>query len=556
MAQSKRIYSPSVRKRKAYSTAFRVFFSYLWLNFKSKIFGQRYYNKRITALHLKNADRIKIRIQELQGLFIKFGQLISNLSNVLPAEFRAPLEELQDHIQAKPFSEIKESIQEQLGDDPDNIFSAFNHEPLAAASIGQVHRATVNGEEVVVKIQHKNIETIAKADLTILKNLVRLHGYFMDMQGLEHTYDQVAQMIREELDYKLEAEHMVEIGKNIEGNPSLSVRVPKVFSEFSSAKILTTEYCEGIKIGNIDQIENWNIDQIDLSKRLIELYCQMVLVDGYYHADPHPGNILVNKFGEIIILDFGAVARLSSATKKAIPELIEAIVKGDDGATVQALKQMGFLGSDKDSKKFVKRLIAIFKEFIETEVELDGLNFQNVKLNSGLSSLAGIIQKINLKEVSNTIRIPKDYILLNRTVVLLLGNAFNLAPALNPLDVVQPYIKQHVMNKDNGFTQLVINSLKNQITTAISLPNELSSFIKESKELDLKEELRGVKKILRKIYFLLQQIFFAGLLFGLLYLLPKTAGLATPEWFNVIYFGGSGIVVILLLRSIYRNNKL
>jgi len=556
MANYNRIFSPGVRKRKAYSTAFRVFFSYLWLNFKSKIFGKRYYDKRIKSLHLKNAGRIKIRIQELQGLFIKFGQLISNLSNVLPLEFRAPLEELQDHIKPKPYSEIKAVIQKTLGDDPDNIFSSFNHEPLAAASIGQVHRATIDGEEIVVKIQHQNIESIAKADLTILKNLIKLHGYFMDMQGLEHTYDQVAQMIKEELDYELEAQHMIEIEKNIATCKEFRVKVPRVFSKYSNGKVLTTSFCEGKKIGDIQQLEAWGIDRQDLTKRLVELYCKMILVDGYYHADPHPGNILVNQSGEIIILDFGAVARLTENTKKAIPELIESIVKSDDQATVQALRKLGFLGSDKDSKKFVKKLIGIFKEFIETEVELDGLNFQNIKLNSGISSLTGIIQKINLKEVSNKIKIPKDYILLNRTVVLLLGNAFNLAPNLNLLNVVRPYIKKHVLSKENGFTQMVVSTLKNQISTAISLPNELSQFLKESKEVDLEEEIKSVKKILQKIYNLLQ----VGLLIGVIVLffkvLPSFTFLAGPSWIG--YLAGAGIcfLVYLLIRALYRMIKL
>jgi len=555
MSNSKRIFSPGVRKRKAYATAFRVFFSYLWLNFRSKFFGKRYYEKRITALHLKNADRIKVRIQELQGLFIKFGQLISNLSNILPSEFRAPLGELQDHIQAKPYAEIKAVIERELGKDPDVLFSSFEHKPLAAASIGQVHRATIDGVQIVVKIQHQNITTIAKADLSILKNLVKLHGYFMDMQGLEHTYEQVEQMIREELDYELEAQHMVEIGNNISTAPELKVIVPKVFNKYSTGKVLTTSFCEGKKIGDIQQLKTWGIDQLDLTKRLVELYCKMVLVDGYYHADPHPGNILVNDQGELIILDFGAVARLSVNTKKAIPEIIEAIVKNDDVATVQALKKMGFIGSDKDSKKFVKKLIVIFKEFIETEVELDGLNFQNIKLNSGISSITGIIQKINLKEVSNTIRIPKDYILLNRTIVLLLGNAFSLAPELNVLDVIRPYIKKHVLNKENGFTQMVVSTLKNQITTAISLPNELSQFLKESNEVNLEEEIRGVKKILTKIYYLLQVAMFTGVLMFIWKSIPTIISTIAPFWLVVFISAGFIFLVFFWLRSIYRLYK-
>ena len=135
---------------------------------------------------------------------------------------------------------------------------------------------------------------------------------------------------------------------------------------------------------------------------------------------------------------------------------------------------MGFLGPDKASRQYVEKLIEMFKEFLQNEVEFDGLNFQNIKLNSGLSSLTSLISKVDLREVSNTIRIPKDYILLNRTIVLLSGDAFLLAPTLNTVDVVRPYMKKHVLDKNNGFTKLIISTFKNQLTAAVSLPNELS----------------------------------------------------------------------------------
>ena len=554
MPPNKNIYSPSVRKRKAYSTAFKVFLSYWWLNLKSKIFGKKYYEKRITDLHLKNADRIKKRVQELQGLFIKFGQLISNLSNVLPEEFRAPLEELQDHIEPKPYAEIEQTIEAQLGKKPQALFTSFSKEPLAAASIGQVHRAVLNGKEVVVKIQHHNIDVIAHADLQILENLVKLHAFFMDMQGLDHTYEQVKIMIEEELDYTKEAKSMKIIADNLAGAPELRIKVPKVYAELNTKKILVSEFCKGTKIGNLQALNKWNLDTNDLAKRLIELYCKMVLVDGFYHADPHPGNILVDENGEIILLDFGAVAHLSDQTKQAIPELIEALIKNDTEATVLSLRKMGFLGSDKESKKFVKKLVDIFKNFIENEVELDGLNFQNIKLNSGISSVASLISQVDLREVSNTIRIPKEYILLNRTVVLLMGNAFQLAPQLNTIDVIQPYIKKNVLDKEAGFTEMIINTFKNQITTAISLPNDLSRFLRDADDNDLEEDLKGVKTLLQKLYYLGQQFLYVLLLSGLFYLLYNF-DFADRSWLMVLNKIGIGVFGFLFVRSFYKNFK-
>lgn len=500
MASHPRIYRSSYRKRKAYFTAIQVFLSYYWLNFKAKFFSDVYYQKRIIALHIKNAERIKSRIQELQGLFIKFGQLVSNLSNVLPVEFREPLESLQDSVDAKDFKEIQATILAQLGKPYDQIFTDFNPTPIAAASIGQVHKAKLNGEEVVVKVQHANIEEIAKADLEILKNLVKLHAFFMDMNGLDHTYEQVKLMTEEELDYLQESNAMFEINASLLNAPELRVKIPKVYPALNTKKILVSEFCPGVKISNKKAIANWNLDTKDLAKRLIEMYCKMILIDGFYHADPHPGNILVDESGQLILLDFGATARLSETTKEAIPELIEAIVKNDTEETVIALRKLGFLGSDKDSKKFVEKLINIFRNFLETEVEFDGLNFQNIKLNSGLGSLSALLMEIDLRDISNNIKIPKEYILLNRTIVLLLGNTFNLAPELNALHVVRPFVKKHLMEHNDDFISAITRTIKNQFATAVSLPKDLSTFLKKSRPEEIEDELKEINLMLRKFY--------------------------------------------------------
>ncbi len=518
MAKPPRIYSPAYRKRKAYATAFTIFMSYFWLNLKSKFRGTAYYDKRIETLHAKNAQRIKTTIQELQGLFVKIGQLISNLSNILPDAFRAPLAELQDRVRPRPFAEVEQTIAAQLGQPANDLFTTIDKEALAAASIGQVHRATIGEEEVVIKIQHANIETIARADLAILKNLVRIHAFFMDFKGLTQMYERVRQMIEEELDYTKEAATMQRIADNLKDVPGLEVRVPRVYPDYSRTKILVTSYCDGTKIGNLDEIQKWGIDTETVAKRMIELYCKMILVDGFYHADPHPGNILVNKEGVITLLDFGATANLNDNMKKAIPELIEAIVRNDTEDTATALRKMGFIGPDKAAREFVEKLIDIFREFLQEEVQLDGLNFQNIKLNSGMSSFASLLRQIDLREVSNSIIIPKDYILLNRTVVLLMGNSYMLAPNLNALDVVRPYIKKHILSKEGGISQMILQSVKNQLTAAIALPNELSRFLKKANKGKLEVEVRGLNETMYRLHLLGQQFLYALLIFVALWL--------------------------------------
>ena len=226
---SKKILSKSWRSRKVYSTAFSIALKYLWLFFRGRIFGKKYVQKRLTKLHIQSALRLKKSFLELRGLFIKIGQLVSILSSFLPEEFRKPLEEFQDHAPARPYEEIKKNIESELGKPISELFESFEKTPLASASIGQVHRATLkSGEEVVVKIQHDHIPKIAEVDLQLFENIMRWVARYYHMKGIEHVALQVRQMIEEELDYSKEAMYMKVISENLNVLPK--VIIPKIQS--------------------------------------------------------------------------------------------------------------------------------------------------------------------------------------------------------------------------------------------------------------------------------------------------------------------------------------
>jgi predicted unusual protein kinase regulating ubiquinone biosynthesis (AarF/ABC1/UbiB family) len=504
-------YRPFIRKYKAYKTALVVAFSYLKLNLASKIFGQKYYKKRIKALHLKNANRVKKTILELQGLFIKIGQLISILSNVLPDEFREPLESLQDKIPARPYDEVKKTIIREFGKTPQELFTTFDKIPLAAASIGQVHRATIDGKEVVVKVQHLNIPITSKADLVILANLVKLHAFFMDVNGLDHLYEQVRLMVEDELDYQREANSMNIIRENLREEEDLRVVIPEVFPDYSTQRVLTSAFCKGVNIGQIAQLDKWQIDRDNLAKRIIELYCKMVLIDGFYQADPHPGNILVNETGEIILLDYGAVARLTENTKNTIPELIEAVLKDNTENIVKALKKMGFIADGREAELMMENLIEIFRRFLLDEVEINGMNFKEIKLKSGLGAITNIISQVDIRDVSDTVQIPKDYVLLYRAAILLLGVSFQIAPTLNPVDVVKPYIEENLVSRKDSLKALVVNTLKGQLTTALALPQDLHRFLKDTSRGETEVKIKGIQPGFEMLWWLGQMIFFGSI---------------------------------------------
>ncbi len=542
---SKDIYHPSVRRRKAYWTTFKVVFGYLKLGFLSKFFGQSYYQQRLPDLHSRSAACIKESILELQGLFVKFGQMISAMSNFLPDEFRVPLESLQDHNQPRPYEEVAATIKQVLGKSPDELFTRFNREPLASASIGQVHRASIGEQQVAVKVQHHNIDEIAKADLAIIKRLVEIHEWFFHIEGFEYMYDQVRQMIEEELDYVREAAAMKRIKANLAEKPELRVHIPTVYEAYSTRKTIVTEFCEGTNISHRAEWMSWGLDDKDIAERFIHLYGKMILDDGYYHADPHPGNILVNKQGEIILLDFGAVALLSEQMKSAIPALLEAVVKNDVDKMLDALKQMGSLSQAKDAEEVATRFLKRMKEFIEKEVKIENLNI-DAQLNP--ESIIQLVADLEISKMTRTFRVPKDWVLLNRAIMLIGGIVNQTAPDLNPIDTVKPYLKEHLLGEENNLGQFLISTLKNQLVTAISLPHDLSRFLAQANQGKLQLEVRDLDRSVNRLYALGQQVLFAILFLANLY---YTASLPSKHWDlkYCFFFALSTLFAFLFLKA-------
>lgn len=489
----------STRRRKAYGVFFRIAMSYIWLYLISKFRGKAYYSTKIKELNRKNAERVKAVMLELQGLFIKFGQLISTLSNILPEEFRTPLEDLQDKVPTNQFELMALSIQKELGKRPEELFTWIDNQPIAAASIGQVHRARIGDKEVVVKIQHPKIDELVAVDLAIIKKITNLVARFMKINGIEHLYQQVEQMILEELDYEQEAKSMLEIKANLASESK--IYIPAVYQQFSSKKVLTIEYCNGVKISNLQQLKAWGLDLKSLTELLVEVYCKMILEDGFYHADPHPGNLLVNEQGQLILLDFGAVARLSKDMKEGIPKLIECIIKQDTEEMVKVLRKLGFIAHGDDTTKIAETLIDSVQNFVRNELQLENLNIQNITPEQFQKAF----KLINIKEMTKIMQIPKDWVLLNRAVVLVSGVAFLLTPDWNPLESLQPHLNKQLAGK-NGVAQIFINSVKTQLNTLIAIPLELQKALQKINKGKLEIEVKDLQKGIQKLGIIGQQV--------------------------------------------------
>lgn len=542
------ITNPKKRRRKAFSVSIKIGWSYSKLYFLKKIFGQSFFDKRIEKLHILNANRTKNVILELNGLFLKVGQLISIMSNIAPEAYGRILESLQDNTPHSDFSLIKKSLESELGDNLSHLFSKFNEIPIASASIGQVHKAVLKtGEEVAVKIQHPNIGELANVDLGIIEKLIGLVSRFFKIKGIDHVYSQVKEMIYEELNYTAEACNMETISlscEKIEG-----IKIPIVYSEYSSEKVLTTEFCEGTKITNVKQLNEWGIDENTIAEKLIFVYCEMILNHGYYHADPHPGNLLVNKEGDIVILDFGAIGRLNDEMRETIPVLVRAIVSKDQEAVLDALKVMGFIANGKEAEKTAQKLISAL-----TELFASGINIREFSVDDLNNSTVKEFRKsVNIKELSATIQVPKDWILLERAIMLLDGVTAKLAPEYKPFDTIKPYLKKLVL-KNGGLRKLIWGIIKKQVGTLISLPKKADTFLTKANSSELEIGIVDFKEQTNKLYSGSQQIAF-GLVSVACFGLAFISNVYEKSTYEKSFLISGAIMGFLFVWSIFKNRK-
>jgi len=495
---------------KAYWTTFAVIASYLRLAFVARFLGRGYYEANLSRIHSVNAFRIERTIVELQGLFIKVGQLISIMTNFLPEEFRKPLESLQDSVPPRPYEEIVRRVEQELGKPPEEIFATFDRTPIASASLGQVHEATLkDGARVAVKVQHADIDRIARMDLKTIWRIMVIVGWFVPIQGLDLIYKQVREMIEAELDFVREAAHMERIGANLPED--LGVKVPALFPAYCTERVLTTAFCEGVKVSSIEGLDQFGVDRPELARRLIRAYCRMIFVDGLYHADPHPGNILVMRDGTIVLVDFGAVAELSPSMKQGIPDLLEAVIKRDTPGIFRALRLMGFIARGHEAEVASEKIVEYFHRRFQEEIKLESLNLKDIKVDpqKGIENLLDLRRHdISIRELTSAFQVPKDWVLLERTLLLMGGVCTHLDPDMNPMGVIRPYLDEFVFGEDRDLTGMIMNAVKDTAMSALAVPDDLRKFLGKSMRGELEMRFRGMSEGANLMYALGHQVIY------------------------------------------------
>lgn len=311
--------------------------------------------------------RMRLMLEELGPTYVKMGQIISSQSSVLPADWAAELEKLQSNVPPFDGALVREIVAEELGGPPESVFARFDPEPFAAASTAQVHRASLpSGESVVVKVQRPDIRSRMRADVGIMLTASRVLSQrsgelkAIDLEGMVREF---GKNVLEELDYGNEAYNAMRLGQNMALLPD--VGVPKVYGQYSTSKVLTMDFVRGVKISNLAAIDEAGLDRQRLARSVLRAVVKQLFIDGFFHADPHPGNILVDpETGRLTFIDLGMVGQLALGDRLNIVQLMIAMKQGDIPGIAQILRSLSvpFL-DDVDEKAYYRDFERTFSRY-------------------------------------------------------------------------------------------------------------------------------------------------------------------------------------------------
>ncbi len=415
------------------------------------------------AIPYTQAEHLRLAFQELGATFIKLGQILSTRSDLLPPQFIAELSKLQDAVPPHPGSVIMAQITQDLGKPTSEIFETFDKEPLGSASIGQVHAARLfTGEEVVIKVQRPGIERLVDEDIAILYDVARLAsgrtvwGQIYDLVGIVEEFSET---LHAELDYVREEQNAERIRRNFAGDAALIV--PRVYKEYTTKHVLTMERLRGIKISDLEALDAAGIDRHRLAETLTRIILKMVLENGFFHADPHPGNYLIQNDGSIGLLDYGIVGHLDVDTRDNLVLLFASILERDTERVIDRLVDIGVVGTTFQLERLQRDVGHLISSYYGRPLgELD---------------ITQILQEFLDTARRHRLQIPSKLTLLGKTLSMYQAIARQLDPKFNLAEMLGPYVQRLALERywPPRLASRLVPVLTDLSRLAITLPRRL-----------------------------------------------------------------------------------
>ncbi len=493
MAKIKETYKNLKRSREIVGVLMRHGLGYVfdmpqmekYLEISNKFFARKKTDIKLEKFTLE--QRVRMALEELGPTFIKLGQVISTHPDIASPELIEELSRLQDKISPISTNIIKAEIKKELGKPVEDLFASFGEKPLAAASLSQVHKAKLGtGETVAVKVQRPGVVAVVEKDISILYEMVDLleASWFKNSSYSPKEFvDEFADTIRMEMDFPQEGRNAEKIAENFAG--VTTVKIPKVYNEFTSKKILVTEFIDGTKITKIGKVAGEKFDRHAVASNGTDMALKQIFEDGFFHGDLHPGNIFVLEGNVVALIDFGMVGRIDRETMNDLADVLLSLTKFKTDGIIKGMEKMDIIGLDTDRQKIKKEINKLIDRYY-------GLDLKDLEVGKILTEVLEIIRK-------NKIRVPSDFSLLFKTLITAEGTARELDPEFNMVEHIQPFVKklvkkkyapERILKEGAGFVENSFDVLK-------SIPDDLDWFFKSLRQgkLYLGLEHRGLEKI-------------------------------------------------------------
>ena len=410
---------------------------------------------RKKRIDLRNARRLLHGMLSLRGVYIKLGQVLSVMGGFLPRVYATELEQLQDAVPPQPYRVIAKTIERSLGKPPEALYKDFDPKPLAAASLGQVHVAHLkDGTKVAVKILYPRIRDVIAVDMRVVRLALRVYKWFFPFGGIERAHDALVDLLHRETDYEHEGRCMTRMAADYADEPDLLF--PSVISELTTRDVLTMTFMEGIKITRFEEYERLGIDREAVATRLVQSFYKSLLVHHFFHADPHPGNFLVQPGptpGEprIVILDFGAISEVSDELVAGMVDILQGFFTEDVKLAVAGFRRMGFVAPDGNQELLEKTVVTYFSKLLKVQIRTAGALMRAKPAE--LEKLADPqVERAELRELMKAFHYPEGWFYAERASVMMFWLCGQIAPDLDTLQVGFPYIAPLLLQRQMALT--------------------------------------------------------------------------------------------------------